>query len=346
MRSLLFCLSLAFASVAFAQADLAIVQEPTIPVEGDLVTLTVRFPEGYAGEFLPIFEENFRNFPEIESIEVPPAKKGGDPTVETKVVGTGCSFSAGCEGAREIVVVLSSFRLIGKSIVPKTIRHVVKVQAKQGPAPEFPPVPPVPPVPPGEPLPPKDPPTNLPDDPGTKIGAFTLPAEFVDPQAERDEAMIEALEAIRDKLGQIDAGLAKLQTAAPVSVAAPAVVKSVPVPVVVKPAPSIVDVNPGHWSVASARDEWHASKPEAIAHLRSTHAAKAAQFEPLENLTLDQILTLHDDAHEGRSSGSAFVSTPVARYAAPVRMNAGGCPGGVCPTGGSSVRRGLFGFRR
>ena len=305
-RTLFLALSLALASIASAQTDLVIVQEPENPVEGDLVTLTVRFPEGYAGEFDPIFEERFYNFPLVEMVEVPPAEEGGDASIVPKVVGTGCSFSAGCRGARDIPVRLGSFRLVGKTIVPKTIRHVVKVQAMQGPAP---PVPPVEPLPPTPPAPPNDPPTNLPEDPGTPVGAnaFQFPAEFVetpevDSQAERDEAMIDVLERIRDGLAKIDDRLDELQQAkATVAVAAPALASGASLPA--KPAPK---------PAAPAQD------PAAIAY---------ANRKPGETW----VTAICGVPISPYKVGSGPISTPGPVVAAPMRIGAG-TP--ALPTGG------------
>lgn len=157
--------------------------------------------------------------------------------------------------------------------------------------------------------------------------------------------LISDLEEVQDGLRQLQADLARLQG---VAVPQPTAPRPTP-PVPSKSYVSIVDQKPGHWSVASAGSVWNPTKAEAIAHLRQTHAATAKRHEPLESLSLDAILTLHDDAHEGRASVATSISAsaksaPVRTYSLPV---SGGCPGGVCPANRSySTGRGFFGWRR
>jgi hypothetical protein len=103
---------------------------------------------------------------------------------------------------------------------------------------------------------------------------------------------------------------------------ATSIVKTAPAPL----APA-AEAHSGHWSVATAANVWSPTKTEAMAHLRQAHAATARRHEPLEALSIDEILTLHDDAHEGHAT--SISPSPAQRYVVPL---ANECPGGVCPT--------------
>ena len=64
------------------------------------------------------------------------------------------------------------------------------------------------------------------------------------------------------------------------------------------------------WNI---RGDWSPSEAQTRQHLQSEHGVSTA------GMTHQQMLSLHDSLHDGRSSGT-------------IRMqSAGGCPGGVCP---------------
>ena len=88
-------------------------------------------------------------------------------------------------------------------------------------------------------------------------------------------------------------------------------------------------------SYQPSRSRSHWTYPGDIkSHLASGHGNVNTA-----GMTRDQMESLHDDLHEGRSR-------PAARPAVqPVASS--GCPGGVCPTSSRSVQRtGIFGWRR
>jgi hypothetical protein len=329
-----FALSLSLVCCSIARGQLLDfkVDGPATVAEGDYVELTVMFPEGVKADvdFTPIEETDFGVHPVVSETLV----KG---KVTASVVGRKCTFSARCQGERDLIVVATAFASFDGLPRVKSIKHKIRVTARQAPNP--PPVPPTPP--PTPPVPPGD------DDLGPWV---PLPgATAVPPPNEDMEKVTKILSNVLDRLEAIEKRATAVTVAAPAPVAVADASKPAPVPVVAKPAPvasaAIVDVRPGHWSVGS---DWSPSKSQAIAHLRNEHPSKARQHEPLESLSLDAVLTLHDDAHEGRASATsrAVVSSPVSVYSQPVvryAQPAGGCPGGVCPTPSRSyVRRGFF----
>ncbi len=69
-----------------------------------------------------------------------------------------------------------------------------------------------------------------------------------------------------------------------------------------------------HWSVDG---DWNPTKPTLLAHLRSpNHATGAAAYGAIENWSVEELRSLHDDLHErdgGLSSGVGFASNTGAR---------------------------------
>lgn len=329
--------------VCNAQAIDFKVDGPSHVGEGEYVELTVLFPEGVKADvdFVPVEETDFGVHPVVSESLV-------DGKLTASVVGRKCTFSARCMGERDIIVVATAFANFDGVPRLKSLKHRIAVKANKAPNP--PPAPQPPPLP----VPPND------DDfgPTVPIPSATLPKSDIEKITLILDNVVTRLEAIEKKATQVavTAPAPDPSQATPATVAlAEALTKEFrrieskgTVPVVVKPAAvaTAVDVRPGHWSVGS---DWNPSKAEAIAHLRAAHSAKARQHEPLENLSLETILTLHDDSHEGRAStvrASTVVSAPApaARSALP----ASPCPGGVCPTTSRSVSygRGLFRWGR
>jgi hypothetical protein len=331
-----FALSLSLVCCSIARGQLLDfkVDGPATVAEGDYVELTVMFPEGVKADvdFTPIEETDFGVHPVVSETLV----KG---KVTASVVGRKCTFSARCQGERDLIVVATAFANFDGVPRLKSLKHRIHVTAKQGPK-----------VP--------DPP-NPPDDDDDLGPWVPLPgATAVPPPNEDMEKVTKILSNVLDRLEAIEKRATQTAVAAPAPVAVVDASKPAPATVVAKAVPvasaAIVDVRPGHWSVGS---DWSPSKSQAIAHLRNEHPSKARQHEPLESLSLDAVLTLHDDAHEGRASATrAVVSSPVSAYTQPVYSQpvvryaqpAGGCPGGVCPTPSRSYStgRGFFGFRR
>lgn len=300
------------------------VDGPATAPQGELVELVVMFPKGFKADvdFTPVDEDNFSVDPIIEE----------DAAGVITLVGKKCSFSTRCAGARTITVVASGFAIVGDGVPRlKNVKHTVQVTAVAGP--EQPPAPP------------KQPPNDDDLGPIVPLPSAALPKSDSDKIALILNNVIDRLEALEKRSTQVAVkapaaveGTAQPATSGPdLSQASPSPVKSVP---------SVADVRPGHWSVASARNEWAPTKEETIAHLRSTHSsAELQKYEPLEAISHDSLRTLHDNAHEGRATSQTYVSAPAS---APVVMRAGACPGGVCPTSSSSrvYSRGLFGWRR
>jgi hypothetical protein len=69
-----------------------------------------------------------------------------------------------------------------------------------------------------------------------------------------------------------------------------------------------------HWSVDG---DWNPSKPTVLAHLRSpNHGASAAGYGTIENWSLEELRSLHDDLHEregGLASGVGYAGATAAR---------------------------------
>ncbi len=69
-----------------------------------------------------------------------------------------------------------------------------------------------------------------------------------------------------------------------------------------------------HWSVDG---DWNPTKPTVLAHLRSpSHATGAAACGAIENWSLEELRSLHDDLHEregGLSSGVGYAGVAAVR---------------------------------
>lgn len=76
-----------------------------------------------------------------------------------------------------------------------------------------------------------------------------------------------------------------------------------------------------HWSVDG---DWNPSKPTVLAHLRSpNHAAGTAAYGTIENWSLEELRSLHDDLHEregGLTSGVGVTGTAAMKSNRPAYM--------------------------
>lgn len=103
--------------------------------------------------------------------------------------------------------------------------------------------------------------------------------------------------------------------------------------------PLSVSARPGHWSIRDIPAS-RASVSQIKAHL-AEHGISGTG-------TREELLELHDRAHEGEAYSVAFKSTPVRSTVQAVASPVGSiirssCPGGVCPTRSTSrTSRGIF----
>lgn len=287
-------------SVAYSQSLDFRIDGPTEVDEGEYVELRVEFPEGVPADvsFVPVDEDRFGVHPVVLETIV-------DGKLVPVVTGRVCTFSARCQGERDLTVVATAFASV--DCVPRihSLRHRIRVKAVEVPEP--------PKRKPPEETPPR-PPTD--DDLGPRVPLPSDASSSV-PSGEDLDKIVRILGDVVDRLETLEkrtsfpaertASIAKFARATPAPIA---------------------DAKPGHWSVATATDAWRPTKTEAMAHLRQAHAATALRHEPLEALSIDEVLTLHDDAHEGRAA--SISPSPAQRYVAPL---ANVCPGGVCPGG-------------
>lgn len=281
-------------SIAYSQSLDFQIDGPSEVDEGEYVELRVECPDGVAADvsFVPVEEDRFGVHPIVRESIV-------DGKLVLDVRGRVCTFAARCRGERELTIVATAFASVEGLPRVHSLRHRIRVNSAGKPAPKDPPQNPLPP-PPNE------------DDLGPRV-----PLPDASTTGEDLHKIVRVLGNVVDRLETLERRAAAPIANAPLTPA---------IRVPVAPAP-IADAKPGHWSVATAANVWRPTKPEAIAHLRQAHPSTALRQEPLEALSLDQILSLHDDAHEGRLTSTTVEPR---RHAAAPWSNA--CPGGVCPT--------------
>lgn len=286
-------------SVAYSQSLDFRIDGPTEVDEGEYVELRVEFPQGVQADvsFVPVEEDRFGVHPIVLETIV-------DGKLVPVVTGRVCTFSARCQGERDLTVVATAFASIDGVPRIHSLRHRIRVKSVETPDP--------PKRNPPEELPPP-PPTD--DDLGPRV---PLPSD-VRSNVPSDKDLDKIVRILGDVVDRLEA--LEQRTSIPAE-RATSIVETAPAPL----APA-ADAKPGHWSVATATNVWRPTKAEAVAHLRNAHAATALRHEPLEALSIDEILTLHDDAHEGRAT--SISPSHAQRYVAPL---ANECPGGVCPT--------------